>query len=73
MAPARLVFAWLLLNMRMFTLAVNQEPEEESELTPAGMEMSGVKQTRITFKKSLRVIFHIDSYWVNLFPWLREL
>ncbi|XP_067335922.1 alpha-tectorin [Channa argus] len=34
MAPASLVFAWLLFTVRMVTSAVNQEPGEEGERTP---------------------------------------
>nr|QOK99939.1 pancreatic secretory granule membrane major glycoprotein GP2 [Sparus aurata] len=34
MAPASVVFAWLLFTMRMVTSAVYLEPEEEGELTP---------------------------------------
>lgn len=64
MAPASLVFAWLLVTMRMVTSAVYLEPEEEGELTPhitqPGMKCQGSNKMifflgkSYSFKKSLK-------------------
>ena len=71
MAPARLVFAWLLFTMRMVTSAEYLEPEEEEgELTShthTRVKCQGsntlILRENIFLNEVITVIFHIDNYW----------